>query len=251
MKNLLLYLFIFSLVSSCSKDKPGLENMPPDLWYGEFSEITYYSAILTWNGEDPNGDDIIWEIKFDGTQVYYGELNYNTGNFFDSAYFYEFENLEPATEYSVDLIAMDGKGGETKKAFEFTTPYGPPKVEILDVTEITLFSVHFDAKIIDSGASTITETGFLVHTLNNPVIEGSGLNFTDWANANGEFSIDLTGLDNIYPYPYYVRAYAINEEGVGYSEAKSFIIPNDITYNGDVVLNSQDELMTFLQLIVK
>ncbi len=88
-----------------------------------------------------------------------------------------------------------------------------PVCQILEATNITSSSAILNGKILNSGTPAYTERGFVYGTTRNPtvkntkvLVEGSG---------TGAFSVAISELS--LNQTYYVRAYAVNKEGVSYS----------------------------------
>ncbi len=85
---------------------------------------------------------------------------------------------------------------------------------VTDITETTAFST---GEILDIGSSNIIECGICWSTSPRPTIEGDKLSYS---YTHNNFSASISGLEpNI---TYYIRAYAINSEGIGYSKESVF-----------------------------
>ena len=99
----------------------------------------------------------------------------------------------------------------------------PPMVTLLSFTDIHSEGVTINAAVTAEGIFPVTERGIIWGTTseldynspNRQIVEG-GL---------GEYSLTLTGLENATKY--YVRAYAINDYDISYSDVKSFNTPHD------------------------
>lgn len=90
-------------------------------------------------------------------------------------------------------------------------------VETNSVSSITKNSAKYSGKITSDGNSEIIERGFCWSENNNPTIENNKI---IEGSGDGEFSILMNGF---YPNrTFYVRAYAINETGIGYGNIVSF-----------------------------
>lgn len=92
-----------------------------------------------------------------------------------------------------------------------------PTVTTKSVTEVTVSSAKSGGNVTSDGGEEVTVRGVCWSTSNNPttaddkVISGSG---------TGEFTCDLTGLDDNTQY--FVRAYAVNSEGAAYGDVIPF-----------------------------
>lgn len=82
---------------------------------------------------------------------------------------------------------------------------------------ITRMGALSGGNITSDGGSEVTARGVCWGTAHNPTI---GLNETDDGNGTGLFTSDITGLTPNTAY--YVRAYAINNEGTGYGNEVTF-----------------------------
>ena len=93
------------------------------------------------------------------------------------------------------------------------------------VSSITETTATFEGRIVVSGFNSVTECGICWSTEPTPTINDNKL----IANGvtTGEFSLELTDL--IPNTKYYVRAYAINSIGTGYSSEMSFTCRNTPT----------------------
>ncbi|MBN2662677.1 MAG: T9SS type A sorting domain-containing protein [Bacteroidales bacterium] len=96
-----------------------------------------------------------------------------------------------------------------------------PFINTLDAQNVTINSADFGGDITNNFGSTITESGILISTLPNPLIGGTDviqIN-TDPLVIEGEFSVFTNTLTA--GTKYYYRAYAINENGIGYGAEKT------------------------------
>jgi uncharacterized protein (TIGR02145 family) len=92
-----------------------------------------------------------------------------------------------------------------------------PEVETGTVSDVSTTSATCSGRIIGNGSSDITESGFCWSTKKDPTLSDS---YNGNGTYDGEFSIEITGLDVITTY--YVRAYAINEAGTAYGKNVEF-----------------------------
>ncbi len=108
-----------------------------------------------------------------------------------------------------------------------------PTITLSEITEITESTAMGNAEITDDGNSEIVLRGICWDTVTNPDINSSLINTS--TAGSGSFNCKLISLSPNTTY--YVRAYAVNEIGVGYSNSVSFstsegipqISTNDIT----------------------
>jgi len=92
-----------------------------------------------------------------------------------------------------------------------------PTVTTTDVTSITQTSATSGGEIISQGDSEVTEKGVCWSTSDNPTILDS-IKIDD--SDNNSYTIDLKKLNP--DTEYFVRAFAINNIGIGYGKTKSF-----------------------------
>ncbi len=96
-----------------------------------------------------------------------------------------------------------------------------PKVETKDVTKIKFKSVETGGVIIDNGNARITKKGVLITKKGTPTLENSlDINISFLGNTSEYFNIILEGLEPETNYN--IRAYAVNEVGVGYGNIINF-----------------------------
>lgn len=151
--------------------------------------------------------------------------------------------LEPGTDYHVRASGFNGvKNGYSDEVVTLTTSAKTsPTVSLNDIpdSEVGANYVFLSAQILNTGSSVITERGFLIAKISNPVVGASGV---DKVVVNVDTNDFNTTIDNLSPTTtYYVRAFAANnpygnKNQYGYSEVKeittkAFVEPSfgDIT----------------------
>jgi uncharacterized protein (TIGR02145 family) len=110
--------------------------------------------------------------------------------------------------------------------------YTLPAVTIIDATNITPVSATINCEVTDNGGNPVTERGIIWSLNSDPNMEvndgiipnGGGL---------GLFSCDINGLNA--GTTYFVKAYAINDAGITYSDETSFNTPTLLYTPGDGV----------------
>lgn len=93
-----------------------------------------------------------------------------------------------------------------------------PSVETSSVSEITETSAIGGGTVTSNGGSSVTECGVCWSTETNPTVGDSHVVSSSSTNT---FSCQITNL--VPNTTYYVRAYAMNDKGVGYGNQISFI----------------------------
>jgi len=112
-----------------------------------------------------------------------------------------------------------------------------PSVTSSDVSNITAYTATAGGEIINTYGFNITESGIIIGTNPNPNYDDTDVFIfqTDPPINNGTFSIDITGLES--GTRYYCKAYAKNENGIGYGNEISFdtdcTISSTVPYNQD------------------
>jgi len=105
------------------------------------------------------------------------------------------------------------------------------KIFAVSVGQVTIHTIkHNSATVTANVSGRVTERGIVYSTSRNPTSSNSKVAA---GSGTGSFSVSLTGLSGNKTY--YVRAYAINENGTTYGEEKSFgcfINSNDTIYYG-------------------
>ena len=127
------------------------------------------------------------------------------------------KNLNDKTTYYVRAYATTDAGTAYGEQRSFKTENGIPVVVLKEVGDPTANSVTCKANVTGDGGVTVTERGLCYSVSQYPTNTDTHIAI---GNGTGEFSGSLTGLT--INTNYYVRAYAVNSLGVGYSEQKSF-----------------------------
>ena len=130
----------------------------------------------------------------------------------------EMTGLQHNTTYYVRAYGINEHGINYGNEVSFTTMPSLPTVITVEVTDITYRTAVCVGNVIDEGGVEIDERGICWSTEHDPSIEGGHV--SDTQTGMGEFTAYLTGLHPSTTY--YVRAYAVNSEGVGYGGEVSF-----------------------------
>ncbi|MFA7451159.1 MAG: FISUMP domain-containing protein [Bacteroidales bacterium] len=202
----------------------------PSVKTGEIAEVTKTTAVcadsevehdgnrevtargICWREEDtPNIEDDPYTT--DGTGV---------GKFSSTL-----TGLSPGTVYKVRAYAINSEGIKYGKTVSFGTEakHTVPLVYTGGISHITkTTAICNNSNVATDGYLDITARGVCWSTSENPTI--NDFRTTD-GNGLGTFTSTLTGLSP--GTVYYVRAYAINAEGVGYGENQETFstIPED------------------------
>jgi len=104
-----------------------------------------------------------------------------------------------------------------KESERLDTTSSVPVISTLAVHSVTTTSAISGGNITDDGGASVTARGICWSTSANPDVTG---NHTTDGNGIGTFSSNMTGLSSNTVY--YVRAYAMNSEGIAYGNEISF-----------------------------
>jgi len=118
-----------------------------------------------------------------------------------------------------------------------------PELQTNQVTDITLYSVKTGGKLIDSGDSDIIEVGLVVGLTSLPTTENNLNKFILTPDESGSFDITITSVPANTTY--FIRAYGVNSEGIGYGNEVQFTSLEENVYTGDITLSTQDEVNEF------
>ena len=137
-----------------------------------------------------------------------------------NTFYTQLTGLTPDCSYSYCAYAANRIGtvyGEVK-TFK-TKPAGVATVQTNDATNVLYTSADISGTITDDGGAAVTECGFYVSKVQEPV-EEERTTFKATLDDKGNFTVSLSQLDDNTTY--YYRAYAINSSGVSEGDMKSF-----------------------------
>lgn len=125
-----------------------------------------------------------------------------------------------------------------------------PSVTTIEVLNLEADRATITAKVIDKGSTSVTQRGVCINTTGVPTIE-NGISFPETViKASGEFTVELSELQD--DTKYYARAYAVNDAGAGYGNQ---IIFNTNSANvpvlklGDVTVSGVHDLFVDVAII--
>jgi len=222
--NFVIYLFAFFFIVfvSCKKDK---ENNPNN-------NTTQDLATLTTDRIENigfNQADVVSTVSKEGRSAVIGmgiawgknpnptvlsDNNAPFAGFGLGTFRIELRNLEDGATYYVRSYAINsiGTAYSEQKVFQ-TIAKDAPVVTIEPAFEIGLRSARLKGKVTAPGSSTVTERGFVWSVSSGPTL-ATGNKLTSGSGI-GDFEAEMQGLTP--GTVYYVKSYAINNEGTGYS----------------------------------
>lgn len=207
----------------CVKDNTVLTELPI-VETVEVSEITQNSAAV-------EGDIIsqglsyiiqrgfVWSTDSEPTLV--SNTGYSTCGIGEGSFSSPMDGLEEGTVYYVRSFATNNSGTiyGNELSFETNPPTFIPTVITTAITEVSSFSAFSGGDVTDDGGLEVTSKGIVWNTLPNPNVE-SNIGMTVDGIGLGQYD---THLEINPATTYYVRAYAINDEGIAYGEELIFM----------------------------
>jgi hypothetical protein len=122
-----------------------------------------------------------------------------------------------SNEIEVSFSDIQGVGSNVVLTGSVIELAEPPTVTTTSPPSVSTTSAILGGNVTDDGGATVTERGVVFSTAPNPTIAD---NVVQMGSGTGPFSQSVTGLN-----PgtlYYVRAYAINSEGLAYGSQQDF-----------------------------
>lgn len=128
------------------------------------------------------------------------------------------KGLEPGKNYFIKTFAATATDTVYSEQKQFMT-LSVPEVETIAVTEITSISVKTGGNIITDFGNEVTERGICYSkTIQVPTVSDTKIIHTEKGVGSYEILVDKLTKNT----EYYIRAYAINNQGIGYGEAIKF-----------------------------
>jgi uncharacterized protein (TIGR02145 family) len=192
----------------------------PSVSTSSVTEITDTSAVSGGEVSNDGGSPVTargvcWGTSSGPTVSNDTTINGNgTGSFAS-----QLSGLQASTTYYVRAYAENGEGIAYGSEESFTTHAAGTLATVTTtaVSGITENSAWSGGNVTADGGSTVTERGVCWSTSQTPTT-------SDYTGSNGSgtgsYSVELTGLEA--DTKYYVRAYAINNEGTAYGGEESF-----------------------------
>ncbi|SFB79657.1 hypothetical protein SAMN05421747_101169 [Parapedobacter composti] len=224
-------------------EAPGTVVAVPTLANLGFTNITTTSARVTSNvtasgGSGVTARGVCWASHPDPTtDDAKAEAVTVSGS---GAFTVHLEGLTQATTYYVRAYAVNSAGVGYSEEATFTTE----AVQSVSFKNNPMFIIGssraaYDAEIISNGGGTITERGICWAANPDPTVDGHKVVHS--STGEGRYRCVITGLTERTDY--YLRAYAVNEDGVSYGENIPFrtIARGNITYTFNKAANPTAE----------
>lgn len=124
------------------------------------------------------------------------------------------DKLNPGENKAV-IVIRSSNGSSQMNVVAVGADKSLPKLNTLAVTDIKSSSALLNGEIIDNGNPEYTERGFVYSKTSMPTIENTIKKISCTLDGELKYSYELNGLD--LKETYFVRAYAVNKDGISYS----------------------------------
>lgn len=225
MKRILIIFSMIGLMISSCKTEDGLDGGTPVVKTLPVTVATSSTAVLRGSTTGGTLNMLCRGVCFSTSDVFTFKdspcvsTDAGEGEFAVRTY-----ELKPVTEYNMKAFAVMKDGtiiyGEEMKFS--TTDFQLPTVEMGEVTDIYSTEATLNGTLIEEGDYGVTGRGFVYTADASAVLEigESGVYSVLGRVNNNDFSATVSGLE--IGQTYRVRAYAMTENGAGYSEESSF-----------------------------
>jgi uncharacterized protein (TIGR02145 family) len=203
------------------EEVPTLGNVQAD-YYSENASSAYFFVEIINHGLSPiteGGFMVSENPNFDNDcdddcDIYYAQ------DIYDHEIMLFIDSIEPNQTFYVKAFAKNSYGTGYSEEITFSTIPGNPKLGTIEANfNAADGNVDFHVVIIEQGVSSIYEGGFMVSSTPNLDFSNSDIYYAQEIFEN-EFMVHL---DNIATnQTFYVKAFARNHHGTGYSEEISF-----------------------------
>ncbi|GHT21378.1 hypothetical protein FACS189430_01310 [Bacteroidia bacterium] len=200
----------------------------PTVVLNEVSNVTVSGATFAFEITSTGGTDITkYGVRYSTDQQTWTE---QAATYAEGVITYVLTNTFPATHYYVQAFAYNTKYYETLKGYsaieEITTLGAVPTVANPQATASVSYRVSMTGgRVTDDHGVAVTEYGYCWSTTSGgAVAEGSNYKkYSGTGNQTSEFLTYNLLADTIY----YIRAYAKNQVGIGYSEQVEITTPEN------------------------
>lgn len=154
------------------------------------------------------------------------------------------DNLNDGTTYYVRAYATNAAGTNytSQESFETDIAISAPDITTNRVSSVTTNSAQTGGNISSDGGASVTQRGVCWSTSRNPTTNNA---CTNDGTGVGDFSSSMTGLSA--GTRYYVRAYAINSQGVSYGNERNFDTKSPVS-SGETVTDRDGNVYPVVQI---
>jgi hypothetical protein len=191
----------------------------PTLTTTAMSSVTGTTAtsggnISTDGGASVTARGIVWNTSTTPTIALATKTSDGTGT---GAFTSSMTGLSFVTTYYVRAYATSSVGTAYGNEVSFTTN-ASAVAEIYETENTDSTKITYNAKIVSDGGQTVTERGIVLDVSANPTLSAK-YKVVDTGTGLGEYSASFTTLAK--GKKYYARSYAINIDGISYSEEQN------------------------------
>lgn len=222
MKNFIIVAFSLFILIGCKKSNEDEKSLP-EVSTEVTTDVTTSTATVSGNISDEGNPKytecgVCYSLSAKPTVDDTKKTASKTGL---GSFTVDITSLNLNTKYYIKAYAINSQGIAYGEELSFTTKNNiafPSITTQSTVTNITNSTADVGGNIRDLGNPAYSERGICYATSPNPTIENSKNKVT--GSGTGDFNISLSGLTP--DTKYYIKAYAINSQGVAYGEEVSF-----------------------------
>ena len=200
----------------------SIDSIAPDRVFISAEILDDGSAELVLSG-------ICWKEGSEGIATFIDNV-VNVTEVQDNKFSAVITGLKPETDYILAAYSVNTNGmGFSESIVVKTGETEVPVLSLITPKDSTDFSITVSAKVLASGFAKLERVGFVwSDTEQEPVLPtnaGSSITGLGYCSLYDQLEIEefSTTIENLAPSTtYYIRAYAVNETGEGYSDVISF-----------------------------
>jgi uncharacterized protein (TIGR02145 family) len=213
----------------------------PTLTTFQISSIYYQGAssggqITSDGGSAITANGVVWDTSTNPTIA----LSTKTTELISGSFKSSITGLKATTKYYVRAYATNAAGTGYGNELSFTTDayVVPPTLTTNTITDILFNGANSGGNISADGGAAVTARGVVWDTSTNPRTDLSTK--TSDGTGTGSFKSSITGLKANTKY--YVRAYAINSNWIGYGNEISFTTPAATSFTFNTVVGANKRI---------
>lgn len=219
----------FSFTTTADANLPSITTV-------SVTEVTTSGAktggSITSDGNSPiTARGVVWGIATAPTIALATKTSNGSGS---GAFVSSITGLAANTKYYVRAYATNGVGTGYGNEYSFTTSAGNLPIVVITDTGVDFsfptaqeYTTVVNASCTSNGGSVVTARGIVFGTSPNPTITIEPKNYTEDTTLKGPGTGPFAGTFKVKKGTrYYVRGYATNIFGTGYSNELTFLVPN-------------------------